>query len=115
MAETFTKKVILNTKFGTKFLRVGCRGVLSSPANIFFGMDDLFCRPLDCLSKLNSLKSSFRNFNRFSMSPEDKSPLEVAPSVGFSDTVTMSELSRGFDNPMYSEPGAMVVRYFYIL
>ena len=44
------------------------------------------------------------------MSPEDKSPLEVSPSVGFSDTVRMSELSRGFDNPMYSEPGAIVVR-----
>ena len=49
------------------------------------------------------------------MSPEDKCQLDVAPSVGFSDTVTMSELSRGFDNPMYSEPGAMVVRYFCIL
>lgn len=49
------------------------------------------------------------------MSSEDKCQLDVAPSVGFSDTVTMSELSRGFDNPMYSEPGAMVVRYFCIL
>ena len=68
-------------------------------------------RPFDYLPKLqkiNSLKSSFRNFNRFSMSTEERNNLEVSPSVGFIDTVTMSELSRGFDNPMYSEPGATV-------
>ena len=78
-------------------------------------MGDFFADLSDYLPKLNSFKSSFRNFNRFSMSSEDKYRLDVAPSVGFSDTVTMSELSRGFDNPMYSEPGAVVVRYFYIL
>lgn len=45
------------------------------------------------------------------MSSEEKNGLEVGPSIGFSDTVTMSELSRGFDNPMYAEPGATVSNY----
>ena len=65
-------------------------------------------RLLDYFPRLNSIKSSFRNFNRFSMGTEEKSQLDISPSIGFKDTVTMSELSRGFDNPMYSEPGTAV-------
>ena len=42
------------------------------------------------------------------MNSGETNGLEVAPSVGFIDTVTTIEPSRGFDNPMYSAPGAAV-------
>ncbi len=58
------------------------------------------------------MKSSFKKFNRFSMRGEKNGDLELGPSVGFTDTVTMNELVRGFDNPMYADvPGARVRTY----
>ncbi len=47
------------------------------------------------------------------MNNEDQSSVEVGPSVGFrDDALTVGDLSQGFDNPMYAEPGGPVSRVF---